>query len=128
MALNRQAFTRTGAAPDLTALANVLRPTLGDPFYVNAQASSGGGIVLFVEKPSVWTGPQTTAVQAAIDAAAVSSPQGDAQNLIDNMPIFEKAILLTINDELNLLRTATATPTKTPAQMAALVRTKAGTL
>jgi hypothetical protein len=121
--LIKQTFTRAGNAPDLGALANAIRPTVGDPFYLSVQAST-----VVVEKPSVWTGPQTTAVQSAVTAAADATPQNDAQNRLDAMDIFDKAILLTINDELNLLRTATATPTKTPAQMAALVRAKAATL
>jgi hypothetical protein len=118
-----QAFARAGGDPDLSALANAIRAAIGDPFYLGVSPGS-----VTVQKPSVWTGPQTTAVQSAVTAAPAQTPQTDAQNKIDDMGIFEKAILLTINDELNLLRTATATATKTPAQMAALVRAKAATL
>jgi hypothetical protein len=128
MAFFRQAFARAGAAPDLAALANALRPTLGDPFYVAAQLSSGGVVTVVVDKPTAWSGGDSTTVQSAVTAAAASTPQTEAQNAIDAMSIFDKAVLLTINDELNLLRVATSTATKTPAQMAALVRAKAATL
>mgnify|MGYP001600442493 CR=1 FL=1 len=87
-----------------------------------------------------------------LDTAPASTPQLSAQALIDGMPIFEKAIVLTIIDELNNLRewivafkaaTAAATslsnlqtrvaalpdmPDRTPAQAIAAVRNKAGTL
>lgn len=126
----KQAFTRAGVAPDLIALANVVRATVGDPFYVAAQLSSGGVVTLFVEKPSAWTGPQITAVQAAVTAAADATAQTDAQNQIDTMAIFEKAILLTLLDQINVIRAALPAPLGaiTPAQAAAAVRTKAGTL
>jgi len=127
MALFQQTFARAGAAPDLTALANTIRPTVGDPFYVNAQQSSGV-VSVTIEKLTAWTAPQIATVQAAVTAAAAATAQTDAQNEADAMSIFQKAILLTINDELNALRTAAALPTKTPAQMAALVRAKAATL
>jgi hypothetical protein len=130
MALFKQAFTRAGAAPDLGALANTLRPTLGDPFYLNAQLATGGVVTVFVEKPTVWTGPQTTAVQSAITAAADATPQSEAQNAIDNMAIFDKAILLALLDQINVIRAALPSPLGaiTPAQAAAAVRAKAATL
>lgn len=127
MALFKQIFTRVGAAPDVGALANAIRPTIGDPFYLTPIVA-GGVVTIAVDKPTAWSGPDITAVQSAVTAAAVATAQTEAQNAIDNMTIFDKAVLLTINDELNLLRTATATATKTPAQMAALVRAKAATL
>jgi hypothetical protein len=123
MPLFAQPFTRAGGDPDLSALATAIRPTVSDPFYLGVSAGS-----VTVQKLSAWTGPQITAVQAAVTAAPAQTPQTDAQNAIDAMSIFDKAVLLTLNDELNLLRTATSTATKTPAQMATLVRAKAGTL
>jgi hypothetical protein len=123
MPLFAQTFTRAGGDPDFGALATAIRPTISDPFYLGNSANT-----VTVVKPSVWTAPQITAVQASVTAAPAQTPQTDAQNEIDSMRIFEKAILLTINDELNLLRTATALATKTPAQMAALVRARAATL
>lgn len=128
MALFKQTFSRAGGAPDVPALVTAIRPTVNDPFYVVVQISSAGVVTVSVEKVTTWSAPDIATVQAAVTAAPASSSQTDAQNQIDAMSIFDKAILLTINDELNLLRTATAQPTKTPAQMAALVRAKAGTL
>lgn len=130
MAMNRQTFTRGGGIPDLGALATAIRGTLPDPFYVTPQVSNAGVVTIFVEKPAVWTGPQTTAVQSAITAAADATPQTDAQNQIDGMPIFEKAILLALLDQINTIRNLLPVPLGpiTPAQAAAAVRAKAATL
>jgi hypothetical protein len=110
------------------------------------------GPTYILKKATTWTAPQITAAQNVIDTAPASSPQLTAQALIDQMPIFEKAIVLTLIDELNLLRewivafkaqTAAATslanlqtrvaalpdmPDRTVPQAIAAVRTKAGTL
>jgi hypothetical protein len=130
MPLNRQGFPRSGASPDLAALAVAIRPTVGDPFYLSAQMSLGGAVTVFVEKPSVWTGPQTTAVQGAVNAALDASDQTDAQNAIDGMSIFQKAIVLVLIDELNIVRAALPSPlgARTPAQALTAIRAKAGTL
>jgi hypothetical protein len=78
----------------------------------------------------VWTGPQITAVQSAVTAAPVSTPQTEAQNAIDDMGIFDKAVLLALIDQLNVIRAALPSPLVaiTPAQAANAVRAKAGTL
>jgi len=125
MPLVKQAFTRAGNAPDLAALATAIRPTVGDPFYVTAAT---GAVV--VDKPSAWTAPQITAVQSAVTAAADATPQTDAQNYLDSMTIADKAIILAIIDQLNVIRAALPSPLGaiTPAQAVAAVRTKAGTL
>lgn len=130
MALIRQSFTRGGGVPDLVALATTIRPTVSDPFYLSVQVATGGVVTVVVEKPSAWTGPQTTAVQSAVTAAADQTPQGDAQNAIDTMAIFDKAILLALIDQLNVIRAALPSPLGpiTPAQAANAVRAKAGTL
>lgn len=130
MPLFRQVFTRVGAAPDLAALTTAIRATLPDPFYVQPQLSSVGVVTVFVDKLTTWTGPQTTAVQSAVTAALDATPQSDAQNAIDNMPIFDKAILLALIDQLNTIRAALPVPLGpiTPAQAAAAVRAKAATL
>lgn len=129
MALFRQVFTRAGNAPDLPMLATAIRPTIGDPFYVYAQVDNGAWRVL-VEKPTAWVAGDITTVQNAVTAAADATLQSDAQNQIDQMPIFQKAILLTLLDQINTLRTQPSTTfaAVTPAQAIAAVRTKAGTL
>ena|SRR5438094_4956551 len=130
MALNRQAFTRTGNPPDIGALATPIRTAIGDPFYVSVQVSLGGGVTVFVEKPTVWQASEITAVQSAVTAAADATPQTDAQNQIDAMPIFQKAILLALLDQINTLRAALPSPLAaiTLAQALSAVRSKAATL
>jgi len=125
MPLFAQAFTRAGGDPDLSALATAIRPTIGDPFYLGVSPG-----VVTVQKPSVWTGPQTTAVQAAVTAAPAQTTQTDAQNAIDDMSIFQKAIVLAIIDQLNVIRAALPSPLGpiTVPQAIAAVRAKAGTL
>jgi len=125
MPMTAQTFTRVGGDPDLSALATAIRPTLGDPFYLGVS-----GNTVTVQKPSVWTGPQITAVQAAATACPAQTDQTDAQNAVDSLRIVDKAIVLVLIDELNIVRAALPTPlgARTPAQALAAIRTKAGTL
>lgn len=87
-----------------------------------------------LKKATAWTAPQITAAQNALETAPETSPQLTAQALIDNMPLFEKAIILTILDETNRLRTAlrglgvTGLPAIDVQAMIGAVRTKAGQL
>lgn len=129
MALNRQAFTRSGNPPDLAAIATAIRPTLGDPFYVSATVASGV-LTVFVEKPTAWTGAEITAVQSAVTAAVDRTPQNDAQNAVDQMSIYDKARDLALIDQLNVIRAALPSPLAaiTPAQALAAIKAKAGTL
>jgi len=87
-----------------------------------------GSATYRIKKATTWTGPQITAAQNVIDTAPASSPQLTAQALIDAMPIFEKAIILTLIDELNILRALHSLPARTVPQAIAAVRTKAGAL
>ena len=97
---------------------------------MSVQVSLGGGVTVFVEKPTVWQASEITAVQSAVTAAADATPQTDAQNQIDAMPIFQKAILLALLDQINTLRAALPSPLAaiTPAQALSAVRSKAATL
>lgn len=86
------------------------------------------------------TAPQRT--QAAtilatvvIDAAAqTATDQESARLQVDSVPLLEKAIVLALIDQLNVLRTAlrglgvAGLPDITPAQAIAAIRAKAGTL
>ena len=83
-----------------------------------------------IKKATAWTGPQITAAQNVIDTAPATTPQLTAQAQIDAMSLFEKAIILTILDQLNLIRSKLPTPLGaiTVAQMIQAVRDKAGTL
>jgi len=129
MALSKQVFTRAGAAPDLPTLTTAIRTVIGDPFYLSAPVA-GGVVTVVVEKPTAWAAPDIVAVQAAVTAAPTATAQIDAQNAIDAMSIFDKAIVLTIIDQLNIIRAALPAPLGaiTVNQAIAAVRAKAGTL
>lgn len=129
MSLARQAFTRTGNPPDPANLATAIRPTIGDPFYVRTQVDNGS-VVVVVEKPTAWLAAEITAVQTAVTACVDRTPETDAQSWIDQLPIGEKAILLTLLDQINTIRAALPAPLGaiTPAQAIAAVRAKAATL
>ena len=83
-----------------------------------------------IKKETAWTAPQITAVQNVIDTAPATSPQLTAQALVDQLPIVQKAIILALIDQLNVLRAALPVPLPaiTPAQAIAAIRTKASTL
>ena len=70
---------------------------------------------------------QTVAVDAA---AQTARDQRDAQGQIDSLPVFQRAIILTLLDQINVLRAGLPVPLPavTPAQALAAIRTKAGTL
>ena len=83
-----------------------------------------------VKTAAALTGPQLTAVQAAIDTTPATSPQLTAQAEIDRLGIREKAILLALIDQLNVIRSKLAPPLGaiTPAQAIQAARDKAATL
>jgi hypothetical protein len=83
-----------------------------------------------VKKATAWTTPHITAAQNAIDAAPATTIRLIAQNAVDQMSVYEKAIVLTILDQFNTVRAALSPPlsTITVNQMIAAIRTKAGTL
>lgn len=81
-----------------------------------------------VDKDTEFTAGQITAVQNALDTASGPTPQIVAQGWVDRMPIEDRAILLTILDQINILRTKVALATVTPVQAIQAVRDKAGTL
>lgn len=126
----RETFTRTGNTPDLGVLATPVRAAISDPFYLAAQLSLGGVVTVFVDKPTAWLASEITAVQTAVTAAADATPQTDAQNFVDEMPLWAKALALALVDEINRLRTQPTTvfPSVTPAQALNAIRNKAGTL
>lgn len=123
-------FTRTLPPADEGALLTALR---GLDATAGISVTPDGASVT-VKKSTAWTSPQITSAQNAIDTAPARTPQTAAQNVIDNMPIFEKAIILTILDETNRLRTAlrglgvTGLPNIDVQTMIGAVRTKAGSL
>jgi len=116
------------------------RTTFPDPVALLAQvraidATAGVAPVLnlaaiTVKKNTDWTPADIATVQAAIDSAPALTAQRQAQNEIDNWPISQKALVLSLIDALNTLRTNPALnlPAITPAQALAAVRAKAATL
>lgn len=128
--MNRQVFSRPGNVPDLGALTAPVRTVVGDPFYLSAELKIGGVVTIVVEKPTAWQANEITAVQNAVNASADATPQTEAQNFIDQMPLWAEALALALVDEINRLRTQPATvfPAVTPAQALNAIRAKAGTL
>jgi len=119
------------------------RPTMPDPEALNAavRTATGDATAILVfdplgtgawrgKKATAWTAPQITAAQNALDTTVADTPQRAAQREIDKMPIATKALLLTLLDQINQLRTQPTTTfaSVTPAQALQAVRDKAGTL
>jgi hypothetical protein len=82
------------------------------------------------------TAPQRTQAQTILDTVAIdvaalaAQDQIDAQAFIDGLPIWAKALVLALIDQLNVIRAALPSPLGaiTPAQAIAAIRAKAGTL
>lgn len=121
-----QTFTSVRATePDPTALLTQLRAL---DATVGVQHSVGPTYV--IKKATDWTAPQIAAAQNALDTAPASTPQLTAQAWVDAMPLNEKALILTLLDQVNLIRSKLSPPLPaiTPAQVLQAVRDKAGTL
>lgn len=88
------------------------------------------GPLYTIKKATDWTVPQISAAQSVIDAAPASSPQLAAQAWVDVMPLGQKAFILTLLDQINLIRSKLSPPLGaiTPGQVLQAVRDKAGTL
>lgn len=86
------------------------------------------GPKFIIKKSTDWNQQQINAAQNVLDNAPASSPSLTAQNEIDNWPISVKALVLTLIDQLNMLRSLHSLPAITPAQAIAAIRTKAGIL
>lgn len=115
------------------------RTTVPDPAQLQANVralDATAGIVprgdgtYRVKKNTAWTGPQITAAQNAIDTAPAVTLQTVAQAEIDAWPIVQRALVLALIDQLNVIRSklSPALPDITPAAALAAVRAKAGTL
>lgn len=127
MAAFYQEFTATRLTePDIASLRAALLAL--DP---TAGVQHTPGTKTFVlKKATVWNTAQTTAALNAIETAPAQSPQLEAQTAIDTLPIATRAIILTLIDQVNVLRAALPNPLGpiTPAQALAAVRAKAATL
>jgi hypothetical protein len=115
-----------------------LRTTEPDPASLlkNIQAidSTAGiqhspGTQTYIIKTTTTLSPTNiTNCQNAIDTSPASTPELAAQSEVDKMTIFQKAILLTLLDQINVLRTKLSMTTITVSQAIQAVRDKAGTL
>lgn len=110
----------TANTPDLGLLQTAVAPVkvaFLPPFYHFTQAAD-------------FTAAQQTALQATLDTTAVSTPQRVAQTEIDQYPIAQRALVLALIDQLNVIRAALPVPLPaiTPAQALTAIRNKAATL
>ena len=117
--------TRT-TEPDMPSLLALLRTkdaTIGIQHQLGTQEYR-------LKKDTTWTDQQVALAQQAIDTASPMSPQLTAQDEIDRWPIAEKALVLALIDQLNVIRSKLPTPLAaiTPAQALAAIRAKAGEL
>jgi hypothetical protein len=115
--------TRT-TEPDPVALLASLRAI--EP----SAATWHDGNIYHVKTAAPLTAPQLASMQTAIDTAPELTPQRAAQNEIDRWPIAQRALLLALIDQLNVLRSKLSPPLGaiTPAQALQAVRDKAATL
>lgn len=81
-----------------------------------------------LKKTAAWTAAEKTTAKGLIDGAQALTAQLEAQHTLDDLPIWAKALALTVLDEINLLRAQHALVARTPAQLITAMRNKAGTL
>lgn len=81
-----------------------------------------------IKKETAWTVPQINAAQNILDNAPAITSRLIAQAQLDAISIFDKALVLTLLDQINILRANAGLTTVTPAQAIQAIRTKAGTL
>jgi hypothetical protein len=85
---------------------------------------------LQVKKSTAWSAADISSVQGILETAPASSARLTAQTEIDHWPIALQALVLTLIDQLNVLRARVSPPLAaiTPAQALAAIRDKAATL
>jgi hypothetical protein len=87
-----------------------------------------GTTLYTLKKSTAWTQPQITAAQNLLQTTVDESPQLTAQSIVDQLTIAERASILTILDEINILRVNAGLVARTPQQLLQGVKDKAGTL
>ena len=119
----RHTFTAAGpAAPHWPSVLQTIR---------QADDTAGlmpDGLSADIDKTTAWTAPQIAQMQTVIDNAPRDTPQVEAQYQADTISIFDKALVLALVDQFNVLRALHGLPAITPAQAVAAIRAKAGTL
>jgi hypothetical protein len=121
-----QTFTTTRTTePDRATLIAQLRAA---DATAGVQHTPGPDYVL--KKSTPWTAGQIAFAQNVIDTAPEATPARAAQTEIDHLSLYERAFILALIDQINVLRAALPTPLPaiTPAQAMAAIRQKAGTL
>lgn len=125
------AFTHTFTAarvdaPHWPSVLTTLRQT--DPTVGGAPL--GDPLSVTLDKDTAWTPAQITGTQNIINTAPANTAQLQAQFDVDSFPLVQKAVILALIDQLNVIRAALPTPLAplTPAQALAAIRAKAGTL
>lgn len=81
-----------------------------------------------IDTITIITPSLLTTIQNALDTASEYTSQRQAQDKIDSWSIEIKALVLTLIDEINILRNLAGLQSRTPAQAIAAIRNKAGTL
>lgn len=128
MPLTLLSLARGPVAPDIYALVETLRPLL-------APANAGGFMVRY-QAPSViveqesFTGVNVASCQAAVTAAAAETAQTLARGDVDAWTIAFRALVLTLVDQINILRTQPTTvfAAVTDAQAFNAIKNRANTL
>lgn len=115
-------------APHLPTLAASLAPLLALANAGAAHLRYQNGAVI-IEQGS-FVGVDVPAVQAAVAAAPVDSPRLNAKAEIDQLPVYFRATLLLLLDQVNTLRTTplAVLPAITEAQMWTAIKAKVDTL
>jgi len=110
----------------MPSLATALQPLMAvanaGSFHL---ALTTGGVTI---EQAAWTGVDLAAVQAAVTAAPDDSALLRDQDKIAGIPVWEKAMILTLLDLINVERARHAAAAITPLQFIAAAKTKAGTL
>lgn len=123
-------FTHAGGGPDPASLEAAVVGVLGAGVVQNILPFYEGGTVTIIVEKLAAAGPFTPAeianLQLALDAVPDSSPTRSGQATVDKLAPLEKAILLTILDQINVIRSKLSPPLPdiTPAQAIAAVRAK----
>ena len=119
-----QQFDVFRAEPDIDSLLTTLRgvdPTAGIQHSL-------GTTKYIIKKETAWTQQQIINTNNAITNAPNSSGQLSAQTEIDHYSISVRALVLTLIDEINILRVNASLAPRTPAQAIQAIRNKAATL
>lgn len=114
--------TTRGTPPDPVALLAQLRAAFNNTVGFH---DFGGG-QWRLKKATAWTAQQRVNAQRVLDTAPNLTPARRAQNQVDAMTLFERAVVLTLLDEINGLRERAGLQPRTLAQVIEALREKAG--